>query len=146
MIFCRGCGTSIHETALACPKCGAPNAQNAPATSADVLPPGIKGWSWGAFLLNWIWALGNRVWLGLLCLVPYVGFIMVIVLGFKGREWAWKAKKWESVEHFNRVQRTWTKWALIIIGMCVLIGILAAIAIPSYQDYKMRAAVAQMPQ
>ena len=146
MIFCRGCGASIHETALACPKCGAPNAQNAPVTSADVLPPGIKGWSWGAFLLNWIWAIGNRVWLGLLCLVPYVGFIMAIVLGFKGREWAWKAKKWESVEHFNRVQRTWTKWALIIIGMCVLIGILAAIAIPSYQDYKMRAAVAQMPQ
>lgn len=24
------------------------------------LPEGVKGWSWGAFFLNWIWAIGNR--------------------------------------------------------------------------------------
>jgi hypothetical protein len=24
------------------------------------LPDGIGGWSWGAFMFNWIWALGNR--------------------------------------------------------------------------------------
>ena len=23
-VFCRGCGTTIHETAPICPKCGAP--------------------------------------------------------------------------------------------------------------------------
>ena len=23
-------------------------------------PEGIKGWSWGAFFLNWIWAIGNK--------------------------------------------------------------------------------------
>ena len=46
-----------------------------------VLPPGVKGWSWGAFLLNWIWAIGNRTWIGLLAFLPYVGFIMSIILG-----------------------------------------------------------------
>ena len=53
-------------------------------------PPEISGWSWGAFFLNWIWAIGNRTWIGLLALVPYVGFIMCIALGVKGREWAWQ--------------------------------------------------------
>lgn len=32
MVFCRGCGKEIHETAPACPMCGAP--QTGPATSA----------------------------------------------------------------------------------------------------------------
>lgn len=56
-------------------------------------PKGVKGWSWGAFFLNWIWALGNRTWIGLLALTPYVGFIFAFVLGFKGREWAWRNKR-----------------------------------------------------
>lgn len=27
MVFCRGCGKEIHETARACPSCGAPQSQ-----------------------------------------------------------------------------------------------------------------------
>ncbi len=145
MVFCRACGAQIHETAPICPQCGAPTA--APAVGfprEGEVPAGVKGWSWGAFLLNWIWSIGNSVWIGLLCLVPYVGFIMAIVLGFKGREWAWKARKWESVEEFNRVQKKWSKWAVIIILVAFVIGVLAAIAIPAYQQYQMRAAMAQM--
>lgn len=37
MVFCRGCGKEIHETALACPMCGAPQAgpgTSTPAVSA----------------------------------------------------------------------------------------------------------------
>jgi len=107
---------------------------------SDATPDGIKGWSWGAFFLNWIWAIGNRTWIGLFAIVPYVGFIMAIVLGFKGREWAWKNKEWESVEHFNRVQKKWSFWGVIIFfGVFIIGGILAAIAIPAYQDYVQRA-------
>jgi uncharacterized membrane protein YgcG len=36
-------------------------------------------------------------------------------LGFKGREMAWKARQWESLDHFNRVQRKWSRWA---VGIC----------------------------
>ena len=97
-------------------------------------PPGVKGWSWGAFLLNWIWAIGNKSWIGLLCLVPYVGFIMTIYLGIKGRELAWRNKRWDSLEHFNRVQRRWSIWALVLILGAAGIGILAAIAVPAYQS------------
>ena len=92
MIFCRGCGQKIHETAPKCPHCGAVQggAAKAEAPAALAIPDGVKGWSWGAFFLNWIWAIGNRTWIGLIAIIPYVGFIMAIVLGFKGREWAWK--------------------------------------------------------
>jgi hypothetical protein len=109
------------------------------ASRSDAIPDGIKGWSWGAFFLNWIWAIGNRTWIGLFAIVPYVGFIMAIVLGFKGREWAWKNKEWESIEHFNRVQKKWSFWGVMIFFCVFILGILAAIAIPAYQDYVKRA-------
>jgi hypothetical protein len=104
-----------------------------------IIPPaGIKGWSWGAFLLNWIWAVFNKTWIGLLCFVPYVGVVVSIYLGVKGRELAWRNKRWESVEQFNRVQRTWSIWALVLTLGVVGIGILAAIALPAYQQYVSR--------
>jgi membrane protein YqaA with SNARE-associated domain len=64
---------------------------------------------------------------------------MVFVLGFKGREWAWRNKKWESVEHFQRVQRKWSLWSLLFVGVALL-GVIAAIALPAYQEYTLRAA------
>ncbi|QSX75121.1 hypothetical protein HIV01_000645 [Lysobacter arenosi] len=106
------------------------------------IPPGVAGWSWGAFLLNWIWAVSNRTWIGLLCFIPYVGFVMSIVLGIKGREWAWRNKRWDSVEHFQRVQRKWSIWSLVVIVGVMGLAILAAIAIPAYQDYVVRAQAA----
>lgn len=106
------------------------------------IPPGVSGWSWGAFLLNWIWAVSNRTWIGLLCFIPYVGFVMSIILGIKGREWAWRNKRWDSVEHFQRVQRKWSIWSLVIIVGVMGLAILAAIAIPAYQDYVVRAQAA----
>ncbi len=101
----------------------------------EELPEGIKGWSWGAFLLNWIWAIGNKSWIGLFALLPYVGLIMAIILGIKGRQWAWQNKKWESVEHFQKTQKKWSFWAVLLTLGMITLGILAALAIPSYQDY-----------
>lgn len=96
--------------------------------AAATIPDGVKGWSWGAFLLNWIWAIGNRTWIGLLAIIPYVGIIVGIVLGFKGREWAWRNKRWDSVEHFNAVQKTWSAWGVGIVVAAFTVTFMLAIA------------------
>ncbi|MBM3114797.1 hypothetical protein [Jeongeupia naejangsanensis] len=93
-----------------------------------VIPHGVEGWSWGAFLWNWVWAVGNKTWIGLLCLLPYIGFVFIIVLGFKGREWAWQNNKWDSVEHFNAVQRKWSLWGGVVFGGVFCLGALWAIS------------------
>jgi len=87
------------------------------------IPPELDRWNWGAFLLNWIWGVGNNTFIALLCLVPGVGIIMVFVLGAKGSRWAWKNGRWDSIEHFKRVQRLWAIWAVVIwLGAIVLFG------------------------
>jgi|GEM_PF-1751407 len=99
--------------------------------AADIpqgIPPGIAGWSWGAFLWNWIWAIFNNTWIGLLALIPGVNLIMIFVLGAKGREWAWKNKKWDSVEHFNRVQRKWSLWGIWLVLGGLILAILLTLA------------------
>jgi hypothetical protein len=87
------------------------------------LPEEIDRWNWGAFLLNWIWGIGNGVFVALLVFVPVFGLVMPFVLGVRGNRWAWRKGRWDNIEHFKRVQRAWTKWAIIIwIGVIVLFG------------------------
>ncbi|MGZ5765547.1 MAG: cytochrome c oxidase assembly factor Coa1 family protein, partial [Usitatibacter sp.] len=103
------------------------------SSTASPIPPEIDRWNWGAFLLNWIWGIGNNTFIALLALVPFVNIIMVFVLGAKGSEWAWRNKHWESVEHFKRVQRKWAIAGVIVwlalLGACVAMffSIVAAI-------------------
>jgi hypothetical protein len=87
------------------------------------VPAEIDRWNWGAFLLNWIWGIGNNTFIALLALVPVVGIIMLFVLGAKGSAWAWRNGRWDSVEHFKRVQRLWAIWGAIIwLGAIVFFG------------------------
>lgn len=79
------------------------------------IPLEIRGWSWGGFLLTWIWGIGNSTYRAFWCFVPFVGFFMRIALGIKGREWAWRHQRWDSVEHFKRVQKKWTIASLILL-------------------------------
>lgn len=71
------------------------------------VPAEIQGWNWGAFLLAPFWLVANRVWIGVLSWVPILGFWMAIALGVKGNEWAWKSRRWESIEHFQKSQKRW---------------------------------------
>jgi hypothetical protein len=80
-----------------------------------VVPPEVDRWNWGAFLLNWIWGLFNQVYIALLMFVPFVNLVMVFVLGAKGSAWAWRNKRWESVEEFKRVQRAWAIAGVIVV-------------------------------
>jgi len=98
------------------------------------IPPEIRGWNWGGFLLTWIWGIGNNVWISFITLcgiIPYVGWIvsltMAIILGARGNEWAWQNKHWDSIEHFKKAQKTWMWWG---VGVLLLqIALIAAVAV-----------------
>ena len=146
-MFCTSCGAQVAPGSAFCSQCGKPLAaaqqsgvsldkadpapMERPGQMGDFdVPPGVAGWSWGAFLFNWIWAIGNRTWIGLLALVPYIGFFVAIWLGFKGREMAWRARSWDGVEHFNRVQKRWSYWAVGVLLAVVVLGIATRIMAP----------------
>lgn len=77
----------------------------------------------GAFLLTWIWGLFNKTYITLIYLIllfiPHFGiflaFFAQLWFGIKGNEWAWKNKKWESVEQFHKNQKKWATAALILL-------------------------------
>ena len=40
----------------------------------------ISGWSWGAFMFNVAWGIGNKCYLPLLCFVPVLNIIWIFIL------------------------------------------------------------------
>ena len=83
------------------------------------VPAELDRWNWGAFLLNWVWGIGNNTYIALLMFIPLVNIIMPFVLGAKGNVWAWRNKRWESVEQFKRTQKKWAKWGVIVIVLFI---------------------------
>lgn len=81
----------------------------------SVVPDEIKGWNWGAFLLNWIWGIGNSTFIAFLMFVPLVNIVMLFVLGAKGSEWAWRNRTWRDIEHFKSTQKKWRNAGLFLI-------------------------------
>lgn len=85
------------------------------------IPPHLNRWNWGAFLLNWIWGIGNSTYIALLMFVPFVNIVMIFVLGAKGSRWAWKNRVWADEAHFVRTQRNWAWAGLIIAAVCLVL-------------------------
>ena len=98
------------------------------------LPDELRGWNWGAFLLTWIWGLGNGVHISLLTFVPFVSYGMPFVLGAKGNKWAWEKKRYtglrldEDITNFKKSQRKWAIWGAIIIVTLLALAIVLSIA------------------
>jgi hypothetical protein len=107
------------------------------------VPAEIDKWNWGAFLLNWIWGIGNNTFIALLMFIPLVNIVMPFVLGAKGSAWAWRNKRWESVEQFREVQRKWAKWSPIVyvafIGLFVILFGSIMVGMKSSEAYKLAA-------
>jgi hypothetical protein len=107
------------------------------------VPPEIDRWNWGAFLLNWIWGIGNNTFIALLMFIPLANIVMPFVLGAKGSAWAWRNKRWESIEEFKAVQRSWAKWGIIVLlafVALIAVAVFAAVtAIKSSDAYRLAA-------
>jgi type IV pilus assembly protein PilA len=148
MVFCRGCGTQLHESAPFCPHCGAPQST---ATSISGQP--IKSQTVAALLCAFLGAIGaHRFYLGNIILgvlyvlfcwtgIPgFIAFVELFIILFTGRE-VWARK------YNNGILSDGPNGAIIalvlIFPMIVFIGILAAIAIPAYRDYTVRARVSE---
>lgn len=100
-----------------------------------VVPKEINRWNWGAFFLNWIWGIGNNTLIALLTFVPFVGFVMPFVLGAKGSAWAWQNKRWNSIEEFKQVQRSWAKWGFIIfLAFVTLIAAMIFVIVTAFKN------------
>ncbi|MFA7244792.1 MAG: hypothetical protein WC070_01260 [Candidatus Magasanikbacteria bacterium] len=93
------------------------------------IPPEIRGWSWGAMFFSWIWGSYHNVWISFLSFIPLVNYIWWIVMGVRGREWAWKNDKWPSVEYFLEKQKKWDRWGLGLFLFSILVLILILILI-----------------
>jgi hypothetical protein len=134
-MFCSKCGKELVNEDSLCPSCGTALLDDHTNHSGDwtdkalgytgvgngPMPEEIKGWNWGAFLLSWIWAIKHNVWMGLIAIIPYAGWVMAIVLGLKGSEWAWQNRMFSNVEEFKTVQKAWTKWGVICIAAPIVL-------------------------
>jgi hypothetical protein len=106
-----------------------------PARKPTPLPPELSRWNWGAFLLSWIWGLGNRSFATLAIFVPALALIatpvlapdvptwraataaaclaLLAVFGWRGNAWAWRHRHWDDAAQFLAAQRRWAKWGVI---------------------------------
>lgn len=96
---------------------------NNSGTGGDPPPEVLSmGFNWGAFLLHWIWGIANGVWNSLLVFV--LGLVWMVVLGLKGNEWAWRARKFDSIEQFRETQAAWSRWGIILLVFSLVVGLL----------------------
>lgn len=141
MVFCRECGRQMHYTAPVCPGCGVPRVLRASKSKgvAALLAFFFGGlgvhrfylgqW-WGVFYLLFCWTF-----------IPQVVAIVEMIVFLCTSEEKWQAKYSAQAGGGSGVGAI-----IAIVGVIVgiaIIGILAAIAIPAYQDYTMRAKTAQ---
>jgi hypothetical protein len=114
------------------------------SVNPDTLPQELRGFNWGAFLLNRNWVLAHNTWMGCwmtqFSAAPYVGLLVALIwgfesriawllgagvlswlaFGFKGNEWAWANRVWINHDHFKKVQRSWLLrgvafWAVVAV-------------------------------
>ncbi|MBU2732066.1 UbiA prenyltransferase family protein [Acidithiobacillus ferridurans] len=120
------------------------------------VPQEAKTWSWGAFFLPLIWAIGNRVWslsaiyvfyiIAILTILNYtkdihfmwifyltIPIVVQIYFGIYGKRYAWKTGRWKSINEFNKTQKMYSTAGFVIFLFTPLI--LSAISIPQYEEY-----------
>ena len=109
------------------------------------------GFSWGAFELGLIWVIANKVWMpGLLLLMPalilligmlfqypgycsgidcvsHIGiawnFCLLIYLGFRGHELAWRNREFAGLQQFKDTMAVWNKWGFRLFIVTIILEV-----------------------
>ena len=84
----------------------------------------IRGWSWGAFMFNVAWGIGNKCYLPLLCFVPVLNIIWIFICGAKGHEWAMNSGTFRTVEEYNATMSTWDRAGKIMFFVSLAIAVI----------------------
>ena len=144
MITCRACGSSLHRSAPICPGCGASQRSRGykSKVAAGLLAIFFGGlgihrfylgqW-WGVFYLLLVWTMVP----GLVALVEGIVFLV-------SSQESWDERHNEGKPNVGGEGSAGLVIALVVgvFAVIMVIGILAAIAIPAYHDYVLRAKVA----
>ena len=112
-----------------------PTSATSSMSNASATPEFARRFNWGAFLLTWIWALGNRCFdkvtliLLVLSFVPTVGAIFALTLAFycglTGSRRAWATNRWNTEQLFDASQKKWALVAFWLIGALVVLATIA---------------------
>ncbi|MBU0606438.1 MAG: hypothetical protein KKI08_01075 [Armatimonadetes bacterium] len=97
------------------------------------VPPEVEqmGWCWGGFGLNWIWGIGNRVFLAFLVFipVPLASLAVQIWLGVAGHKMAWQNRRFDSMQQYKDTMKAWNLWGLIAFIASLLLAIAYVIVV-----------------
>ncbi|MGD8743092.1 MAG: NINE protein [Granulosicoccaceae bacterium] len=144
MVACRGCGKEIHRTALRCPQCGAAQLRKRYKSklAAGLLAIFIGGLGIHRFYLGQWWGLFYLLfWItGIPSLVSIVEGIVFLATSDE----SWDNKYNDGVAAGEGGSAALVVVIAVLAGFFIVIpviGILAAIAIPAYHDYTVRAKV-----
>lgn len=74
----------------------------------------VRGWSWGAFGLSWVWGIRFGVLSAFLTWIPLVGLVWIFFLGAKGNQWAQEKNPEIPPAKLAKDLREWNKWGLIL--------------------------------
>lgn len=150
--YCPSCGKAYPNVNIS------PDNRNENSYSNEVMPERplkLLKFNWGAFCFSWLWAVFNGMpWMILWGMLWIFGGIMVsviggpslilkwfilvrvicvhtlsVIFGIFGNRWAWKYKKWKSVQHFEFVQKNWKQAGFIIVIGPFLLGIILLIVL-----------------
>ncbi|VUD67949.1 Fimbrial protein [Thalassocella blandensis] len=147
MVKCIGCSKDLHFTAAACPHCGASQRTRRykSKTVAALFAFFLGGFGahrfylgqwWGVFYLLFFWA-----WIpGLIALIEFFVFLLS------------NSQRWDEKYNEGKPAGPNEKGggaAIVILAILggfvfiAIIGVLAAVSIPAYQDYTQRAKISQ---
>jgi TM2 domain-containing membrane protein YozV/Tfp pilus assembly major pilin PilA len=144
MVHCRGCGADIHRTAASCPKCGA--SQRTTRYKSKVTA-GVLGLLFGGLGVHRFY-LGQ--WWGIFYLLFFWTWIPALIGLIEGIVFLCTSdESWDN-KYNGGIHGEGGSSAVVVI-VCVVgafffvafIGILAAIAIPAYQDYTIRSQITE---
>jgi hypothetical protein len=135
----RDPGEASHGRPPLPPAAVAVEPEDEPTTGVDDASERLPGWNWSAFLVPMLFAIVNRLWWWLaVAAVPAVAATfdllprnllgpvqtaISVMFARIGNPYAWRARQWDDMAHFRRVQRMagWVALAITVVIVSIVV-------------------------